>query len=714
MIKPSNKKKISLLIALVFAFTVIMPLSAFAASDDYTDFSSTYRFVTSDDDVRAGVASAVYNGDALPTGTDEIVVRIDLPTGVEFSTTPTEEVNPTGVNYTAAGEPTFNAGSRYIEITYTANQWVDLNGVQFDFNHDPDATPPINKYGLLDIDSDFAGDLKVHMTVTGIASNGDVTFTDWDDLTIAKVAGADINVTADSPKTQQIGSNKEMAKITIKESQAGAFKDGQYVQFDIMTNGVEFTGISGFNFSRVDKADERPEAQADADGIRTNPYFTNDDNDRIRVYVTPSTGLPGQIEFTPRVDISPNVTGDIKIRVSSNNSDLSSTTLTVGTVGDTTGVIEKLKDNDTVVYAGSNGTELDVSFEINTADESNWRDQNKGKVISMTLNNGKFVDEDGERPLFNNRVGTLYNSDKSVYYTIRADEGKSIKVDNIYVKCDNDVEVGDIELTFGGNAGVEGTIVIGEFAQPFTVTSNPVNIMSESLNQAAADIIITEVDGEALEQGQYIVLEVPSGIELRGTVKVDVEEGNIDVDVTNDKDYIYLEIEGDSSDASTIRISNIKYDTGRLALYGPVELDVSVAYKDGDKYEYEGVMTTVANAIVADTNTVTATFTLGDEGVSVVNGRTLVQVNLLCDVLGLQKSWDSDSKTAYFVKDGKVVAFPMGENAIYINGVKVAVDQGGMIINDFTYATLRGLEMAFGGELDWDNDTKTATFVFNK
>ena len=124
--------------------------------------------------------------------------------------------------------------------------------------------------------------------------------------------------------------------------------------------------------------------------------------------------------------------------------------------------------------------------------------------------------------------------------------------------------------------------------------------------------------------------------------------------------------------------------------------------------------TTKDNGTVDDQDTITATFTVGDEGVAVLNSRTLVQVNLLCDVLGLQKSWDAASKTAYFAKDGKVVAFPMGENAIYINGVKLPIDQGGMIINDFTYATLRGLQLAFGGELDWDNDTKTATFVFNK
>jgi len=108
----------------------------------------------------------------------------------------------------------------------------------------------------------------------------------------------------------------------------------------------------------------------------------------------------------------------------------------------------------------------------------------------------------------------------------------------------------------------------------------------------------------------------------------------------------------------------------------------------------------------------TVSFKIGDEGVTAMNGRTLVQVNLLCDTLGLQKSWDAASKTAYFVKDGTVVAFPIGKNQIIINGNTIPVDQGGVAYNNFTYATLRGIQMAFGGELTWDQATQTATFKF--
>lgn len=668
-----RNKRIALIIAVVFALSIMLPIAAFAKVDDYTAFSSTYVFVSTGDGKNAGTVSVSEKEapDQAPPATAEVVVKMELPSGVKFSETPDATVI-TGT----PGVFTASYDKSYIQLTYaTLGAWSAASPV-FDFT--------VAK-GKLDIPSDFAGNLNVMVTVTGITGAGTITFTDWHDaLTIAKVAAADINVTAADAKTVTMGTGKELAKITIKEGQAGALKDGDTIRFDIMTKGVKFESSLGtLTPSRLD--------------FGTGPL--NDDGNRFEITITTeSLGLPGTITFVPEVKVDPSVTGDIKIRVSSSNENLSSTTLTVGKVGTVSGEVDKLKDNDTVVYAGSRGTELDVSFEIKPVGSDDF---DSGKLITLTLNNGKFVKADMVAEDW-----TVYNSDKSIYKATPTTG--SLKVENLAVKCDNDVPVGDIVLTIGGNAGAEGTVVVGEFAKPFSLSAEKPAILSEALNQKAGDIIITEADAGALTVGKYVYFVLPSGVELKGTPKVEVTEGNIDVSVkVVDKNTIALEIEGESSDASTIRIYNIYYNTGRLALLGDVVLEAGMADADG-------VMATIANATVGDASTVTATFTLGDAGVTVVNGRTLVQVNLLCDILGLQKSWDAATRTAYFVKDGKVVAFPMGENAIYISGVKVPVDQGGMIINDFTYATLRGIQMAFGGELEWNNDTKTATFTFTK
>lgn len=663
-----RNKRIALIIAVVFALSIMLPVAGFAASDDWTDFKSTYRTVTTGDGTEAGKVTVESNtdyvGSTVAADTYEVVVRLDLPSGVEF-----DEDHP-------------NGGSDYVKVTYVtngANSWGPF-GVDFSTH-------------TLDIDSDFSGDLLVNVEVTGIATDGDLTFTDWDNLLIAKVAAADINVTAADAKTVTMGSGKKLAKITIKEGQAGALDVDDTIRFDIVTKGVTFDDLSGLDQSRVSFS---------TGGL-------NEDENRFDITITgKSAGLPGTITFVPNVKVAPSVSGDIKVRVSSSNKDLNSTTLTVGKIGEVAGEIKDVKDDDTVVYAGSRGTELDVSFKI----EPVGTDFEEGKLITLTLNNGKFVEDEMDD-------WTLYNSDKSAYVEIGVDWSKSgFKVEGLWVKCDNDVEIGDIVLTAGGNAGVEGEVVVGEYAKPFSVSAEKPAILTEALNQGAGDITIIEADDAALEENTAIFFELPSGVELKGTPKVEVTEGNIDVDVsTQDKNIIILEVEGESSDASTIRIYGIKYDTGRLALLGDVELEVYLAEWDDVDEEWDaidGVMHTVANATVGDKNIVEVSFTIGDEGIYLKNGRTLVQVNLLCDVLGMQKSWDAATRTAYFIHGGTVVAFPIGENAFYIGGVKVPVDQGAEIINDFTVVPIRYIQAAFGGELDWDAETQTATFTFTK
>lgn len=741
-----RKKSISLAITLIFLFTVIMPGAVFAADNDNTKYSSTYNYVTADTEQAVGTATVSYKSGMSVAGATYIQVKLTLPSGVEFTNKPTEDnvnnsdrtknfANVSGLTAYLPGSSgkTYFVKSDSSSITLKGEIGSNTTSsfeTKFTFSYKDSSSGNTVNVMPVDIDSDFTGNLDVTIEVWALDNNS-VVWSESDTVTIAKVAGSgDVLVSAKSPKNINKGTNKTGADIKVYETQPGKLASSEAVRFDVMTNGVKFSkNTSGAPASTVQAASFN----------RGTLYFTDSDRETL-VFVpnAQSKIFPGDIVLTPKLDVDPDATGDIKIRVSSvtgsvtsglfditaSTSTISKTTVVVATVGDAKAKIDKIEDNDTVAYSGQQ-TDLDVSIKIKTEDNSKFKD---GDMMTFELNKGEFV-----QPPTVTGAGTdveLYKNEKAFYVTF---SGSSITdkftLENFVIELDNDVEPGDITLTIGGDYGDLDEVTIGVAAKPVTLDAEKTPILAEALNQKAGDIIIKETGDGALKKNGVLVLELPSGIELSGKPKLDVVEGNFDgtLSVIDDK-IIAVKVDRESSDASEIKIYNINYDTGRLALTGDVEvkvyfIDDAIVNPNGqdwsvskilEEYDDTGIIATVANATVVSENEVTATFTVGDEGVTVVNGRTLVQVNKLCEVLGMQKSWDPASKTAYFVLSGKVVAFPMGENAIYINGTKIAVDQGGKIINDYTYATLRGIQMAFGGELDWDNDTKTATFKFNK
>jgi len=683
-LRKARNKKFSLLMALVFAFTVIFPAGA-AFATDYSTFNSGFKYVTTGKNVPAGTASAVYKdaGDA-----DEFYFEVILPEGVEYTEKPVDDENLD--EYVSTGTFVSSDSNR---LKVEVGSWASGDKVTFKFN--------VEDFSALNIPKDFTGNLDVELIAYGVnSSTGNIEWSESDDLTIAKVAGDDITIKAGTVKKVSAGGNKSVAKITVEESKAGSIAATAKVKLIIETDDVEFhsgTSVVGQDGIVVPAGS----ITQDSDG-----------NDTIyeATVSTPATTFPGTITFTPKLNISPNVDGDIEITVEVDNPagyDDKDETVTVATVGDVTMEVKDLEDNDNVVYAGQD-KELDVTFTLATTDGSSFVE---GDMITFQLGSGKFASDptvDG--------TGTVkrYDENKAFYYTVGANEGDELDIENIKVSLKNEAEAGDLTLTIGGDYGDLEEIVIATAAKPYTVTADKPAIMSEALGQAAGDITITETDGGAMSTSEFVYVELPSGLELTAKPKIEVTEGNGDAEISSyDDDFFVIKVtkKSSSSKPTTYRVYNLKYDTGKLALAGDVVLEFSGDVAGGKD---DTVMTTVANATVVDGNVVTASFKVGDEGVTILNGRTLVQVNMLCDVLGLQKSWDEATKTAYFVKEGKVVAFPMGENAIYINGIKITVDQGGKIVNNYTYATLRGIQMAFGGELTWDDTTKTATFNFSK
>lgn len=718
--RKARNKKFSLLMALVFAFTVIFPAGAAFASDE-AKFSSSYNYAKAAKKQNAGTVTVRPDVEELAdydSVADSVYITLTLPEGVEFTNSPKKGDVTNGSDSlvqikNVAPYGFTSSSSSDVKVWVDGDDWTTDKTAQVKF----DFTENAGGNNLLDIAKDFTGNLQVNAEVVGVKGKNIIWSID-DDLTIAKVAEGDLTIKAGSTKKVSAGGDKKVAKIEIEESKSGLLQENAIVTLQIETEDVEFS-----------RGEENSLKVKGEDGISLGELEVNKDDDgdytEAKVKVTgASSTFPGTITFDPiGLDIAPGVDDDIEISVeiTNNGKNNEDETVTVATVGDVTVEVQDLEDNDTVAYAGQK-TELDVEFTLATTDGSDFGDS-AGDVITFTLNKGEFavdgVDVDGAGKV------KLYEDNEAFYYTCNADDGDELVFDSFEIILDNDTEPGDITLTIEGDFGDLEEVVIATTAKPYTVTAKNPSISTEALGQAAGDITITEADGKALDKDELIKVELPSGVELNGKPKIEVTEGSADAKILKyDDDYFVIEVtkESSSSKPSTFVVSNIKYDTGKLALAGDVELKffgdsegsdgVGDFSSDYDDFEDDSLMASVINATVVDGSVVTASYKLGDAGVTIQNGRTLVQVNTLCETLGLQKSWDEANKVAYFIKAGTVVAFPIGQNQIIINGNTLPVDQGGVIIDGATYATLRGIQSAFGGDLEWDDETKTATFKF--
>ena len=73
------------------------------------------------------------------------------------------------------------------------------------------------------------------------------------------------------------------------------------------------------------------------------------------------------------------------------------------------------------------------------------------------------------------------------------------------------------------------------------------------------------------------------------------------------------------------------------------------------------------------------------------DGSTLLPVRSVSTALGGEVTWDNATKTASIDKDGTFVSIIIGQKSISVNGTKQAISTPAQVINGRTYVPLRAL-----------------------
>jgi len=112
------------------------------------------------------------------------------------------------------------------------------------------------------------------------------------------------------------------------------------------------------------------------------------------------------------------------------------------------------------------------------------------------------------------------------------------------------------------------------------------------------------------------------------------------------------------------------------------------------------------------------TVNVGDQPPVQLNGRTLVPVRLVSEILGASVDWDDKSQTVLIASSGQdnsnVDLSPMASQSgikIVVNGRQVQTDQPPVVMNGRTMVPVRFVSEALGAEVLWIDETRTVSII---
>lgn len=93
------------------------------------------------------------------------------------------------------------------------------------------------------------------------------------------------------------------------------------------------------------------------------------------------------------------------------------------------------------------------------------------------------------------------------------------------------------------------------------------------------------------------------------------------------------------------------------------------------------------------------------------NNRTQVPFRATMEAFGAEVEWNNETRTAIAKKGDITVEVPIGELYVLKNGEKVESDTVAVIKDNSTYLPIRKVVEAFGAEVQWDKDVNTVVIT---
>lgn len=710
----TRKRWISLLVTLAMLVAFCLPAGTAFAAGNYSYYASCPNL----DKAENQALGYVIIDDLAYKYVDKLYVNVEILGDLEFSTN--------SVVYHAYK---YGAAQEKIDVNCEGK---DSFKVEIPITEDWDDTGYIKIDGLTANLKKFDGVVKLAIELVAVDGSDNEVWSDKFEVPVGKTADYEITVTADKPTTIKPATfGAKLAKITIKENEPGALKNGNVIRISLPSDDFAWN---------MDEIAENIEgnwgltAAVYGAGDTNKPEGIEIDDEEIVLVITgESSTRPDKLEITGYVDVMPGVKGELEVSVTCNN--------------------EHFEDADLVVaYVGA--SDVDIEVDLDDADDLYPASQEKtigtitlkssgtfaaGDDIFVELPKGvKWVAEKDE-VIGEVKVVRKYLDGRALWLQVE-NAGDEIELKGLQVDVMPDAEIGDVEAAFSG--AVEGTVKVAEVKARFTVSAEKPNVVV-ALDQAAGSIKIVETAKDSVITKAYdnndstLVLKLPKGVYFAGTPTVEVNGDEIDDVVLQNEDKTckitigkYLR----TTKVDEIVISDIKYDLDERVAYGDIKVDIggtAVNGLDPEDYEDEAgdAVASVVNAVVVSPTAAKATMKIGDPTI-VINGKTVVMETapyiknqrtyvsvtyaaLACGVAPENIMWDGVNRTVTVIKGDRIAQFKIGSNVMTLNGAVINMDTAPEIVNARTMMPVTWVALALGGNTAWDAATQTVTVTVN-
>lgn len=649
-------------------------------------------------------------------------VTIWLPGEVTYVQVPTKD---TLGHYAAVENEGINlnfvtAGENFLTVSVTDGVYqVKDTGIVMSiyFNQD--------KYSLVNT-GEISGELKVLVEAPG-------TVFDLKECVVGKTAGQGVSIESrGTPVISADTTNAKAGQIKIFENCPGAVKAG---------SEIILTASKGVIFTKVKLI---PYLGWKEDEIEVQPIdYTAEKLSRVKLKVKKDTSAlkyGGAVLLDIWYEVPTGFTGkEIKVTLVR--------TSEVVVIGVNEVVNAKMADlgaeisaedpTTASIFAGRTGTAATIILEENKAgslpqnrtikftlpDDITWNDR---PAVVVTTGNIKLD-------------GGIVSSDKrTVTFKITAASTSASTIEFCEPKYDvePDVPPGGVKVTVGGSAGVSGEIINAEVLEPFSITAEKTEMRAGFQNQEAGTITVAETKEKAFmkespTQNGKIILTTPAGVTIQGTPRVSVAEGNVKIDQEGirlkdlvEKSRLTIEVTGESTKASTIEISGLRYTLSRKVPEGDIIINFSgsAMHTIGDEV-YKAANAICVTPALGGTSKVTSVFVIGNKtytlgGVEqemevapyIKNGRTYGPIRYIAHALGLGEQdiiWDPVSRSVTLLQEKRVAQFYVGKASMIVQGTEVPMDVAPEVVSPGrTMLPYRWVTQALGGKSEWKPETQ--------
>ena len=287
---------------------------------------------------------------------------------------------------------------------------------------------------------------------------------------------------------------------------------------------------------------------------------------------------------------------------------------------------------------------------------------------------------------------------------------------------------GDVNVTLGGQFD-DVTLKVATVKAPYTVSAKTSEVLIDYRYVPVNDIVITEAEEGILEEKDKIVLAVEK-MDFEDAGKVEVTEGDIDVDVTvdddykkkDDKAYLTVEVKDESTEASTIVVSGLELYLDRTLPVGGYALqNIGDTWKNDeidldDTSKYQGMNILWDNSSDNDKLYDPDAISSEDKIAGNSDAKNLkypalfkykaITVNdSYVDVITSARDQD-DSTT------NKKIIITVGASTMAVGTETVNLDAPAYINSEnYTMLPVRAISEAFGATVNWDNASRTVTVL---